>query len=45
MPPFVLVLSDIEIAALLTHLRRSWGNQASGVSALDVYRIRANQGK
>ena len=45
MPPFVLVLSDIEIAALLTHLRRSWGNQASGVSALDVHRIRANQGK
>ena len=45
MPPFVLVLTDIEIAALLTHLRQSWGNQASGVSALDVNRIRANQGK
>ena len=45
MPPFVLVLSDSEIAALLTHLRQSWGNQASGVSALDVNRIRANQGK
>ena len=45
MPPFVLVLSDSEIAALLTHLRQSWGNQASGISALDVNRIRANQGK
>ena len=45
MPPFVLVLSDIEISALLTHLRQSWGNQASGVTALDVNRIRANQGK
>ena len=45
MPPFVLVLNDSEIAALLTHLRQSWGNQASGVTALDVYRIRANQGK
>ena len=45
MPPFVLVLSDSEIAALLTHLRQSWGNQASGVTALDVNRIRANQGK
>ena len=45
MPPFVLVLSDSEIAALLTHLRQSWGNQASGVSALDVNRIRANQGR
>ena len=45
MPPFVLVLNDSEIAALLTHLRQSWGNQASGVTALDVNRIRANQGK
>jgi len=45
MPPFVLVLSDSEIAALLTHLRQSWGNQASGVTALNVNRIRANQGK
>ena len=45
MPPFVLVLSDIEIAAVVTHLRQSWGNQAAGVTALDVNRIRANQGK
>ena len=45
MPPFVLVLSDIEIAAVLTHLRQSWGNRASGVTAVDVNRIRANQGK
>ncbi len=45
MPPFVLVLSDAEIAAVLTHLRQSWGNQASGVTALNVNRIRENQGK
>jgi mono/diheme cytochrome c family protein len=44
MPPFVLVLNDTEIAAVLTHLRQSWGNQASGVSGVDVNRIRANQG-
>ena len=44
MPPFVLVLKDIEIAAVLTHLRQSWGNQASSVTALEVNRIRANQG-
>ena len=44
MPPFVLVLGDTEIAAVLTHLRQSWGNQAPGVTALDVNRIRANQG-
>lgn len=45
MPPFVLVLSDADIAAVLTHLRQSWGNQAGGVTALDVNRIRANQGR
>lgn len=40
MPPFVLVLSDIEIAAILTHVRGSWGNQAGLVSPLAVNRIR-----
>jgi mono/diheme cytochrome c family protein len=44
MPPFVLVLADAEIGAVLTHLRQSWGNQASAVSGLDVNRIRENQG-
>ena len=43
MPPFVLVLNDSDIAAVLTHVRSSWGNQASQVSPLDVNRIRANQ--
>ena len=45
MPPFVLVLSDSDIAAVLTHIRSSWGNQASVVSPLDVNRIRANQAR
>ncbi|QJC55862.1 Alcohol dehydrogenase (quinone), cytochrome c subunit [Polaromonas vacuolata] len=40
MPPFVLVLRDIEIAAILTHVRGSWGNQAGLVSPLTVNRIR-----
>ena len=43
MPPFVLVLDDSDIAAVLTHVRSSWGNQATVVSPLDVNRIRANQ--
>ena len=43
MPPFVLVLDDNDIAAVLTHVRSSWGNRASSVSPLDVNRIRANQ--
>ena len=43
MPPFVMVLEDADIAAVLTHVRRSWGNQAEVVSPLDVNRVRANQ--
>jgi mono/diheme cytochrome c family protein len=45
MPPFVLVLDDTEVAALLTHIRGAWGNQASAVLPLDVNRIRANQSR
>jgi mono/diheme cytochrome c family protein len=45
MPPFVLVLDDAEVAALLTHIRNAWGNQASAVLPLDVNRIRANQSR
>ncbi|MFI5444913.1 c-type cytochrome [Polaromonas sp. UC242_47] len=45
MPPFVLVLNDSDIAAVLTHIRQSWRNQASEVTTLEVNRIRANQNK
>ncbi len=40
MPPFVMDLSDKEIASVLTHIRSSWGNQAGEVSALDVNQAR-----
>ncbi|MGH8833041.1 MAG: c-type cytochrome, partial [Polaromonas sp.] len=43
MPPFVLVLNDGDMAAVLTHIRGSWGNQASEITPLEVNRIRANQ--
>ena len=43
MPPLVLELSDADIAAVLTHLRSSWGNQADSVSELEVNRLRANR--
>ncbi|NMM10884.1 MAG: cytochrome c [Polaromonas sp.] len=43
MPPFVLVLGDNELSAVLTHIRNSWGNQASEITALEVNRIRANR--
>ncbi len=42
MPPFVLVLSDSDIADVLTHIRSSWGHQAGRVSAFDVGRVRDN---
>ena len=40
MPPFMLVLSDTEVASLLTFLRSAWGHQASLVTAFDVNRSR-----
>jgi mono/diheme cytochrome c family protein len=43
MPPFVLVLSDGEIADVITHIRTSWGNQAGAVTPLEINRVRANQ--
>jgi mono/diheme cytochrome c family protein len=45
MPPYVLTLEDREIAAVLTHLRSQWGNQAAEVTPLQVNRIRALQGR
>jgi mono/diheme cytochrome c family protein len=40
MPPYVLQLSDADVAAVLTHLRTSWGNRAAAVSEIDVVRKR-----
>lgn len=40
MPPFATLLSDEEIAAVVTHVRWRFGAQASGVSAFDVNRQR-----
>lgn len=42
MPPFVLALSDREIAAVLTYVRGAWGNEAAAVSEFDVNRLRAS---
>ncbi len=40
MPPFVLNLSDGDVATLLTYIRTQWGNQAAPVSTLDVQQLR-----
>lgn len=38
MPPFGHVLDDGEIAAVLTYVRGSWGNDARAVTAADTLR-------
>ncbi len=40
MPPYRTLLTDAEIAAVVTHLRQSWGNRASVVRPQDVQRLR-----
>ena len=40
MPPFVLTLKDQETAALLSYIRRNWGNRAEQVTELDVTHAR-----
>ena len=41
MPPFATVLSDAEVAQVLTHIRGRWGNRAAAVSAQQVARFRS----
>ena len=43
MPPYMLQLSDADLAAVLSHIRSAWGNHASAVSELDVTRFRTSQ--
>ena len=40
MPPFAYTLSDQEVADVVTYMRQSWGNRASGVSPADVAKYR-----
>ena len=44
MPPFMQSLSDQEIAAVLSYIRNAWGNAASRVDTIDVYRARERRG-
>jgi mono/diheme cytochrome c family protein len=39
MPPFQLVLNDNDMAAVLTYIRQSWGNQGATVQPLDVHQL------
>lgn len=40
MPPFATSLADRDVAAVLTHIRTSWGNRAAPVAEVDVTRQR-----
>jgi len=42
MPSFAWKLDDAEVAALLTYIRNSWGNEAAPVPAASVAKIRAS---
>lgn len=41
MPPYVLLLTDTDVAAVLTHLRSAWGNRAPAVTEVEVLHKRS----
>lgn len=43
MPPFTHVLNDAEVAAVLSFVRASWGNQAAPVTAIEIYKQRESR--
>jgi mono/diheme cytochrome c family protein len=43
MPPFAHVLSDEDIAAVVSYIRNAWGNSAEPVSQLQVMKSRAGE--
>jgi mono/diheme cytochrome c family protein len=45
MPPFLLTLTDAQVAQVLTHVRQSWGNQAPTVEARQVTLARDRVGR
>jgi len=44
MPPYATVLSDADVAAVLSHIRGAWGNRAAAVSELAVGQQRGSTG-
>ena len=45
MPPFMLTLSDTDLAQVLTYVRSAWGNAAAPVSRLQVQQLHGTQGR
>jgi mono/diheme cytochrome c family protein len=44
MPPYATVLSDADVAAVLSHIRSSWGNRAAPIGEFSVSQQRDNTG-
>jgi cytochrome c553 len=42
MPPFATVLSDADVAAVISHIRASWGNRAFAIGELTVGQQRSS---
>jgi mono/diheme cytochrome c family protein len=42
MPPYATLLSDADVAAVISHVRHAWGNNASAVSEFDVAQQRTS---
>lgn len=45
MPPFLLTLTDAQVAQVLTYVRQAWGNQAAAVAAQQVTLARNRVGR
>lgn len=43
MPPYRAELNNTDVAAVVTYIRRSWGNKASGVASVEVDKLRGLQ--
>ena len=41
MPPFAYLLSNEQVAAVVTYMRQSWGNRGTAVSPVDVAKYRS----
>jgi mono/diheme cytochrome c family protein len=41
MPPFAQLLSDEEVAAVVTYIRTAWGNHGTPVTVPDVNALRS----
>ena len=41
MPPFASLLSDNEVAAVVTYIRTAWGNRGTPVSAREANELRS----